>query len=57
MKNKGIDTETEFFICDRKNIDDFLFIPLQSKDTDVHKRFDIIDIVFIEGDANLRPWS
>lgn len=53
-----MDTETEFFVCDRTNICDFLYEMSGSFiSKEAAKSFDFIDMVFIEGDANLRPWS
>lgn len=53
-----MDTETEFFVCDKNNICDFLYEMSGSfVSKEAAKSFDFIDMVFIEGDANLRPWS
>jgi hypothetical protein len=53
-----VDTETEFVIRTKDNLDDFLF-ELDSSYVKVSaaKYFDHVDMVFIEGDANLLPWS
>lgn len=53
-----LDTETEFFVCDRNNIGDFLYeMSGNFISKEAAKSFDFIDMVFVEGDANLRPWS
>ena len=53
-----MDTETEFFICDMDNMDDFLYAANSDKvNKDSARTFDVMDMIFIEGDANLRPWS
>ena len=53
-----IDTELEFFIADRDSIDDFLYeIDSSFVRVECGKMFDSIDMIFFEGDANLRPWS
>ena len=53
-----IDTEIEFFIRDRESIDEFLYeIDSSFVRIESGKMFDSIDLVFFEGDANLRPWS
>jgi len=53
-----MDTETEFFVCDKDNIGDFLYeMSGNYVSKEAAKSFDFIDMVFIEGDANLRPWS
>ena len=53
-----MDTETECFIRDRDNIDDFLY-EIDSgyllKESAIN--FDLLDIVFISGDVNTRPWA
>lgn len=53
-----MDTETEFFVCDKNNIGDFLYeMSGNYVSKEAAKSFDFIDMVFVEGDANLRPWS
>lgn len=57
-KKEMIDTEIEFFIRDRESIDEFLYeIDSSFVRIESGKMFDSIDLVFFEGDANLRPWS
>ncbi|CAK93693.1 unnamed protein product (macronuclear) [Paramecium tetraurelia] len=57
-KKEMIDTELEFFIADRDTIDDFLYeIDSSFVRIECGKMFDSIDLIFFEGDANLRPWS
>ncbi|CAD8132817.1 unnamed protein product [Paramecium octaurelia] len=53
-----LDTETEFFSRDANDLDEFLY----DQDSGYSKQeaanqFNFIDFVFIEIDANLRPWS
>lgn len=53
-----IDTEIDFIIRDRDSIDDLLYeIDSSFVRVECGKMFDSIDIIFFEGDANLRPWS
>lgn len=53
-----IDTEIEFYIRDRDNIDEFLYeIDSSFVRVESGKMFDSVDLIFFEGDANLRPWS
>mgnify|MGYP001808113660 CR=1 FL=1 len=53
-----IDTEIDFIIRDRDSIDDILYeIDSSFVRVECGKMFDSIDIIFFEGDANLRPWS
>jgi hypothetical protein len=53
-----MDTETECFIRDKDNIDDFLYeIDSGFVKKEGATNFDALDIVFITGDANIRPWS
>ncbi|CAD8107208.1 unnamed protein product [Paramecium primaurelia] len=57
-KKEMIDTELEFFFADRDSIDDFLYeIDSSFVRVECGKMFDSIDLIFFEGDANLRPWS
>ena len=53
-----MDTETECFIRDKDNIDDYLY-EIDScyvkKENAIN--FDQLDMVFITGDANIRPWA
>lgn len=53
-----MDTETEFFSRDANDLDEFLFDQESgfSKLEAAHQ-FNFIDFVFIEIDANSRPWS
>lgn len=51
-----VDTEVEFFNRDLSNMDDFLF-SRDSNFTQGAQQFDNIDLAFIEGNANLRPWG
>ncbi len=53
-----IDTEIEFYIRTRYSIDDMLYeVDSFFVKPEAGKQFNSIDIIFIEGDANLRPWS
>ena len=53
-----IDTEFEFFVCDVTNIDDYIYeMATNNSSLEAAKAFDYIDMVFIEGDTNMRPWS
>lgn len=57
-KKEMIDTEIDFIIRDRDSIDDLLYeIDSSFVRVECGKMFDSIDIIFFEGDANLRPWS
>lgn len=53
-----LDTETEFFIRDLHNLDDFLYeldsIYVSSESA---RLFDFLDMIFIQGESNIRPWS
>ena len=53
-----IDTETEIFIRDRENLDDFLY-ELDSSyiKKEAAKSFDHLDMIFIIGDPFLLPWA
>jgi len=52
-----VDTETEFFIRDKENLDDFLYeLDSSYVKKDSAKLFDYLDMIFITGDANLLPW-
>ena len=53
-----MDTETECFIRDKDNIDDYLYeidSGYVKKENAIN--FDQLDMVFITGDANIRPWA
>lgn len=53
-----IDTETEFFIRDKQNVEDFLYeVEGSYLKKQAANNFDQVDIVFLTGDANVRPWS
>lgn len=53
-----IDTETEFFIRDRHNIDDFLYeLDSSYVKKEAAKLFDHVDIIFISGEPYLLPWA
>jgi hypothetical protein len=53
-----IDTEIEFLVRDRKSVEEFLYeVDSAYVRIEAGKYFDQIDIVFFEGDANMRPWS
>lgn len=52
------DTETEFYIRRNEDLDDFLYSSESSfTKKDSARRFDCLDFILIEGDANIRPWS
>lgn len=52
-----VDTETEFFIRDKDNLDDFLYeLDSSYVKKDAAKLFDYLDMIFVTGDANLLPW-
>ena len=45
-------------MCDNSNIAEYLFeMSTNHSSSQAAKNFDFIDVIFIEGDANLRPWS
>ena len=53
-----IDTEIEFFIRDRFSIEEFLYeVDSAYVRIEAGRYFDQIDMVFFEGDSNMRPWS
>ncbi|EGR31050.1 hypothetical protein IMG5_118860 [Ichthyophthirius multifiliis] len=53
-----VDTETEFFIRDKNNLDDYLYeIESSYLKKEAANNFDQLDMIFIIGDANVRPWS
>jgi hypothetical protein len=53
-----IDTETEFYIRNREDLDDFLYERSSSfVKKEAAKLFDHIEMVFVAGDSNLHPWS
>ena len=53
-----VDTETEFFVRDKENLDDFLYeLDSSYVKKDAAKLFDYLDMIFITGDANLLPWN
>lgn len=52
-----LDTETEFFIRDLSNLDDFLY----ESDSiyvspEAARLFNFLDMIFIQGESNLHPW-
>lgn len=52
-----VDTETEFFIRDKENLDDFLYeLDSSYVKKDAAKLFDYLDMIFVTGDSNLLPW-
>ena len=52
------DTETEFHIRRNNDLDDFIYSSESSfNKIEAARRFDCLDFIFIEGDANVRPWS
>jgi hypothetical protein len=53
-----VDTEIEFYIRTKDSVDDMLYeFDSSFVKREAAKQFDSIDIIFFEGDANLRPWS
>ena len=53
-----VDTETEFYIRDRDNLDDFLYeLDSSYVKKEAAKLFDHLDMIFLTGDANMLPWS
>ncbi|KAL4441119.1 hypothetical protein ABPG74_002069 [Tetrahymena malaccensis] len=53
-----VDTETEYLIRDKDNVEDFLYeIESSYLKKEAASNFDSLDIIFITGDANVRPWS
>ena len=53
-----LDTETEFYVRNGNDIDDFLYEQASGflkKDSGM--KFDNFDIIFITGNPNLLPWS
>lgn len=53
-----IDTEVEFILRDKDSIVDMLYeIDSSFVKLEAARTFDGIDMIFFEGDANLRPWS
>ncbi|KAL4442225.1 hypothetical protein ABPG74_009243 [Tetrahymena malaccensis] len=53
-----VDTETEFFIRDKNNLDDYLYeIESSHLKKEAANNFDQLDMVFVIGDTNVRPWS
>ncbi len=53
-----MDTETEFYIRDRQNIDDFLYeLDSSYAKREGAKLFDHLDMIFIAGDPFLMPWA
>lgn len=53
-----VDTEIEFYIRTKDSLDDMLYeVDSSFVKRESGKQFDSIDIIFFEGDANLRPWS
>lgn len=53
-----VDTEIEFILRDKDNLSDFLYeVDSLYVRIEAAKSFDQIDMIFFEGDANLRPWS
>jgi hypothetical protein len=45
-------------VRDRTNLQDFLFeVNGAYIKRDAAKNFDMVDMVFVAGDANMRPWS
>ena len=53
-----VDTETEFFLRDRDNLDDFLYeVETSNLKREAGNNFDQLDMIFVTGDANVRPWS
>ena len=58
MQKELVDTETEFFIRDKDNIDDFLYeLDSSYVKKEAAKLFDHLDIIFIAGDPYLLPWA
>ena len=58
QQNHFLDTETEFFTRTKDDLDDFLYEP-ESVHANLSsaRMFNYVDIIFVEGDSNLRPWS
>ena len=53
-----LDTETECYIRDKDNLDDFIYeIDSGNMKKESAINFDQLDMIFITGDANVRPWS
>lgn len=58
LQKELVDTETEFFIRDRNNLDDFLYeLDSSYVKKEAAKFFDHLDIIFISGDPYLLPWA
>ena len=54
----GFDSETEFFIRTKSDIDDFLFeMETSYARREAARLFDHVDIIFVVGDSYLLPWS
>ncbi|KRX09716.1 hypothetical protein PPERSA_02588 [Pseudocohnilembus persalinus] len=51
-----IDISCDVLTVDSRNIDEFIFEPSQPN-KNAAQAFNFIDMVIMEGDANLRPWS
>eukprot|EP00826_Nyctotherus_ovalis_P047926 TRINITY_DN5590_c0_g4_i1.p1 TRINITY_DN5590_c0_g4~~TRINITY_DN5590_c0_g4_i1.p1 ORF type:complete len:320 (+),score=91.44 TRINITY_DN5590_c0_g4_i1:156-1115(+) len=57
LRTYGMD-EPSFVILDRRNIDSYIYLESQKRDgTEAARLFDSVDIVLMDGDANLLPWS
>lgn len=53
-----VDTNLEFITRDRDDLDDYLYeLDSSYVKKTAAKAFDYIDIVFMEGEATLLPWS
>ncbi len=54
----GFDSETEFFIRTKNDIDDFLFeMETSYARREAARLFDHVDIIFVVGDNYLLPWN
>jgi len=50
--------EASFVILDRKNIDTYIYMDNKKRDnTEARRLFDSTDIILMDGDANLLPWT
>ncbi len=57
-QKKFLDTETEFFLRNISTIEDFLYeLDSEFVRKEAADFFDIMDLIFIETEANIRPWS
>lgn len=53
-----VDTEIEFFVRDLTNLDDFLYeMNSNYAKKESAKNFDMMDIIIVIGDPQIKPWS